>query len=143
MDPDDPEGIQMLDTDADHVSVALRLPEGYKFLQDMHHYLNISSSDESVITVPHFDIPDLTFEWPVPVEVHGEGETTLHLEGQVFFCPVTDQIVCIYATLDELYTVRVEEGSEREAVFVIELEIMAELEGARTTYIASVSHCEK
>jgi hypothetical protein len=101
------------------------------FLPDQHHFLNISSLDETIITVPHFDLPDLTFDWQVPVNVHGEGEVTLHLEGQVFFCPRTERTVCIHATLDEDHVVRVVAGSGGEAHIVHDLTVMEELLGAR------------
>ena len=120
-----------LDRDSDSIHVTLRLPEGYIFLPDQHHFMNIGSLDESIMSVPHFDLPDLTFDWPVPVNVRGEGEATLHLEGQVFFCPKDEKTVCIHATLDEEYVVRVAAGSGGEVRIVHELELMDELAGAR------------
>jgi hypothetical protein len=123
--------VQTLDREGKSILLTLRPPDGYMFLPDQHHFLNISSLDETIITVPHFDLPDLTFDWQVPVNVHGEGEVTLHLEGQVFFCPRTERTVCIHATLDEDHVVRVVAGSGGEAHIVHDLTVMEELLGAR------------
>ena len=119
-----------LDRESKSIHLTLRLPEGYMFLPDQHHFLNIGSLDESVISIPHFDMPDLSFDWQVPVIIHGEGDATIHLEGQVFFCPMHDPTICIYATLEEEYVVRVAAGSGKEARILHDLTIMDELLGA-------------
>ncbi len=120
-----------LDRESKSIHLTLRLPEGYMFLPDQHHFLNIGSLDESVISIPHFDMPDLTFDWQVPVIIHGEGDATIHLEGQVFFWPMHDPAICIYATLDEVYVIRVAAGSGEGVRIVHDLTIMEELMGAR------------
>ena len=88
--------VHTLDPDSRTLRLTVVLPSYYMFLPDQHHHLHITSSDETVISVPPFDIPDLTFDWELPVEVHGEGEAVLHLEGQVFFCPVSDESICLF-----------------------------------------------
>ncbi len=123
--------MQTLDREGKNIHLTLRPPDGYMFLPDQHHFLNINSLDESVMSVPHFDLPDLTFDWQVPVDVNGEGETTLHLEGQVFFCPKRERTVCIHATLDEEHVVRVTADPGGEVHIVHDLTVMEELMGAR------------
>ena len=132
---DKDDAAMMMDSGSDVVRVAIRLPEGYMFLPDQHHFMNLGSSDESVISIPPFELPDLTFDWLVPVEVRREGEAVLRLEGQVFFCPVAERTVCIYATIAEEHRVHVVEGSGGTVELVHELEVMDALEGAQTLHV--------
>lgn len=137
MDPEDGQVI-VVGTNAESIRLALRLPNGYMYLPDMHHHLNLSSSDDTVISVPPFGLPDLSFDWKVPVRVGAEGEAVLHLEGQVFFCPVTDRTVCIYATIDEVYPVRVEEMSDDGTAIIHDIEVLDHLLGAHGVRTLSV-----
>jgi hypothetical protein len=121
---------QEMDARETALHLVVRLPPGFMFLPDQHHYLNVRSSDVDVVEVPPFDLPDLTFDWYVPVEVTGEGDTSLRLEGQVFFCPVHDPLVCIYATIDEEWPVRVRAGSGGTVDLVHEIEVMEALDTA-------------
>ena len=102
--------MQTLSLDADTMRVCLRLPEGYKYLPDGQHQVSIGSSDEAVVKVPEFSIPDLGFDWRIPVEVKQEGEVTLSLSGMVFFCPVSDESICMFAAPSADLVVRVVEG---------------------------------
>jgi hypothetical protein len=122
--------IQEMDVSERTIHVVVRLPAGYMFVPDQHHYLNVSSSDRSVVGVPPFDLPDLAFDWEMPVTVLGEGRTVLHMEGQVFFCPARDATLCIYASIDDEWAVRVREGSDRHVELVHEVEVMEALDGA-------------
>jgi hypothetical protein len=124
--------VQVLDRDSRTIRVAVRIPEGYRFLPDRHHYLVVLSSNEDVLEVPPILIDDLSFDWDVPVEVLGEGETTLEMRGLVFFCPASEGLVCIYGRVEDTLTVRVEEGSGGGVEFVHDVEAMEELEGGRT-----------
>ena len=130
MDPTDVNAIQEMDANETTVHVAIRLPPGYMYVPDQHHYLNLSSSDESVVTVPPFDLPDRSFDWRLPVDVRGEGRTVLRLEGQVFFCPANEATLCIYATVDEEWTVRVRAGSDRCVELFHEVRVMEALDTA-------------
>lgn len=118
--------VQTLSLDADTIRVCLRLPEGYKFLPDGQHQVSIESSDESVVRVPEFAIPDLGFDWRVPVEVKHEGEAKLSLSGMVFFCPVSDESICMFAAPSADLIVRVVEGdASGDCEMVHDIEIMA------------------
>jgi hypothetical protein len=120
------EDVQTLSLDADTIRVCLRLPEGYKFLPDGQHQVSIESSDEAVVKVPEFSIPDLGFDWRVPVEVKGEGEAKLSLSGMVFFCPVSDESICMFAAPSADLVVRVVEGDAGgDCELVHDIEIMA------------------
>jgi hypothetical protein len=115
---------QTLSLDADTIRVCLRLPEGYKFLPDGQHQVRIESSDDNVVEVPSIDIPDLSFDWRVPVTVRSEGEATLHLEGMVFFCPISDESICMFAAPSADVIVRVVEGGG-ECEVVHDIKVMA------------------
>jgi hypothetical protein len=116
---------QTLSLDADDIRVCLRLPEGYKFLPDGQHQVTIESSDESVLDVPEFSIPDLGFDWRVPVEVKQAGEAKLSLSGMVFFCPVSDESICMFAAPSADLIVRVVEGGTGgDCEIVHDIEIM-------------------
>ncbi len=120
------EEVQTLSLDADTIRVCLRLPEGYKFLPDGHHQVSIESSDESVVRVPEFSIPDLGFDWRVPVEVKQSGEARLSLSGMVFFCPVSDESICMFAAPSADLIVRVVEGDAGDDCEIVhDIEIMA------------------
>ncbi len=121
--------LQTLGHDVDRLRLTLVLPSHYTFMDHPHHHLHISSSDEDVVYVPPFSIPDSDFDWELPFEVRGEGEAILHLEGQVFFCPVTDDTLCIWASIDDRYHVRVEEGAGRPEL-VHDIDILECLEHA-------------
>ena len=88
--------VQRLDPGSDSIRLHLRLAEGYKYLPDGHHTVSVTSSDESVVAVPPFVPPDLSFDWPVPVEVRGDGEVVLRVQATVFFCPVSDESICLF-----------------------------------------------
>ena len=118
--------VQTLSLDADTIRVCLRLPEGYKFLPDGQHQVSIKSSDETVLRVPEFSIPDLGFDWRIPVEVKTEGETKLSLNGMVFFCPISDESICMFAAPSADLIVRVVEGDGAgDCEIVHDIEIMA------------------
>ncbi len=131
MDATDVNPTQEMDASETTIQVVVRLPPGYMYIPDRHHFLNVSSSDDSVVSVPPFDLPDLSFDWQMPITVRSEGWVTLHLEGQVFFCPINDATICIYATIDEEWTVRVRAGSDRGLELVHEVKVMEALDGAR------------
>jgi hypothetical protein len=136
------DGVQTLDIGSESIRITIRLPEDYTFLPDQHHFLNVGSSDESVISVPPFELPDMTFDWQVPVEVRGEGEAVLHLEGQVFFCHIAHRTVCIYATIDKEHRIRVVEGSVGRAELVHEIEVMDAMDGAQSLrVVVHPVHC--
>ena len=117
--------VQTLSLDAETMRVCLRLPEGYKFLPDGQHQVSIGSSDETVLRVPEFSIPDLGFDWRIPVEVKQEGEATLTLNGMVFFCPVSDESICMFAAPSADLIVRVVEGdASGDCEMVHDIEIM-------------------
>ncbi len=118
--------VQTLSLDADTMRVCLRLPEGYKFLPDGQHEISIASSNNDVIRVPEFSIPDLGFDWRIPVEVKQEGEATLTLNGMVFFCPISDESICMFAAPSADLVVRVVEGDGAgDCELVHDIEIMA------------------
>jgi hypothetical protein len=125
--------VQVLDRDRGSIRVAVKIPEGYRFLPDRHHYLVVLSSNEDVLEVPPILIDDLSFDWEVPVEVLGEGETTLEMMGLVFFCPATEGLVCIYGRIEDHLTVRVEAGSGGEVEFVHHVEAMEMLAGGHAS----------
>ncbi len=117
--------VQTLSLDAETMRVCLRLPEGYKFLPDGQHQVSIASSNETVLRVPEFSIPDLGFDWRIPVEVKTEGETTLTLSGMVFFCPISDESICMFAAPSADLVVRVVEGDGAgDCELVHDIEIM-------------------
>ena len=127
--------LQTMGLDADSLRLTVVLPSYYMFLPDQHHHLHIGSSDEDVVYVPPFGIPDTGFDWELPVEVRNEGEAVLHLEGQVFFCPVSDATICIWATVDERFHVRVQAGGGRVEI-VHEINILDTLDAARASRVA-------
>jgi len=136
-DPDAEGHVHILDVDTNNLRLTVVLPSYYMFLPDQHHHLHFSSSDESVISVPPFDIQDMGFDWDLPLEVNGEGEAVLHMEGQVFFCPVSDTTICIWATVDEQYHVRVQRGAGHRLELVYDIDIQDTLDGATATRMAS------
>ena len=111
---------QRLDRTSDAIRLHLRLAEGYKYLPDGHHTVSITSSDESVVSVPPFQLPDISFDWRVPVVVHGEGEAVLRVEATVFFCPVADESICLFNSCDIEQPVVVGEGGQVDIVHDIE-----------------------
>lgn len=114
----------LMDSNRDTVRVWLRLPEGYKYLPDGQHTVLLASSDESVLFVPPFDIPDTSFDFRVPVEVRGEGETTLHLQAMVFFCPTSDESICMFNACDVEQPVVVLGGTGADVEIVFDIEPM-------------------
>jgi hypothetical protein len=118
-----------MDRDGRSIRVAVELPGGYEFLPDRNHYLMVESSDESVLAPSPIPIDDLAFDWEVPVDVRGEGETTLSLKGMVYFCPASDALVCISAHIDEKHDVRVSAGSGGAIELVHRVEDAEELPG--------------
>jgi len=136
-DPAAEKHVHILDTDSRTLHLTVVLPSYYMFVPDQHHHLHVSSSDESVISVPPFEITDLSFDWELPVEVNGEGEALLHMEGQVFFCPVSETTICIWATVDEQYHVRVSRGEGHRLELVYEIDILDTLDKATATHIAN------
>jgi hypothetical protein len=115
---------RLMDSDRDSLRLWLRLPEGYKFLPDGQHTVLLGSSDESVMAVPPFGIPDLTFDWRVPVVVGEDGETTLHLQAMVFFCPTSDESICMFNALDVEVPVVVLTGAGTDLEIVHDIELM-------------------
>lgn len=94
-------------------SIRLRftLPEGYKFLLDAPHTVSVTSTDDGVIHVPPFTMPDTSFDYTVPIEVTGEGSTTIKVFGTLFFCPESDESICMFDGCDlEVPVVVSEEG---------------------------------
>ena len=138
-DPSAERHVHILDADGSTLRLTVVLPSYYMFLPDQHHHLHVSSSDESVISVPPFEITDMSFDWDLPMEVHGEGDAILHMEGQVFFCPVTDATICIWATIDERYHVRVERGAGHRLELVYDIDILDTLDEATATRIANAA----
>ena len=134
---------QTLDVDTKSLRLTVVIPSYFMFLPDQHHHLHISSSDEEVLYVPPFDIPDMDFDWDLPLEARTEGEAILHLEGQVFFCPVSDATICIYAAIDERYRVRVEKGSGQRLEVVHEVDILDTLDTAVATRVAANGAAEE
>lgn len=145
MNEDPSRPVQTLDRDSESIHIALRIPEGYRFLPDRHHHLHILSTDETVLEVSSVSTDDLAFDWDVPVEIHGEGETTLIMTGMVFFCPASDALVCIYAQINLEQTVIVKAGSGCKVEIVHHIDLMDELPGGRTIKVRSEegrkAHC--
>jgi hypothetical protein len=121
MDEVMPEPVEM-DAAIEAVRVWLRLPEGYRFLPDGAHTLVLTSSDEAVVSVPPFELRDLSFDHMVPVEVRGEGETTLTVQAMVFFCPLSDESICMFNACDVEQPVVVREGSGGRVEIVHDIE---------------------
>jgi hypothetical protein len=135
VDLDGEQVIMKVDPGAEGLRLTVVLPRHYTFVPDQHHHLHVASSDEDVVYIPPFDIPDSDFDWELSLDVRGEGDTVLHLEGQVFFCPVSDATMCIWATIDDRFHVRVEPGGNRvlELVHVVDLmECLEHASGARS-----------
>ena len=128
--------VKTLDPGAEGLRLTVVLPRHYAFVPDQHHHLHVSSSDEDVLYVPPFGIPDTTFDWELPLEVRGEGEAVLHVEGQVFFCPVSEATMCIWATIDDRFHVRVGPGGNRVLELVHEVDLMECLEHANVARAA-------
>ena len=142
-DPSAERHVHTLDADGSKLRLTVDLPSYFKFLPDQHHHLHISSSDESVISVPPFEITDISFDWELPMEVHGEGDAVLHLEGQVFFCPVTDATICIWATIDEMYDVRVLRNAGHRLELVYDIDILDTLDEATAARIANAAMADE
>ncbi|UCC92208.1 MAG: hypothetical protein JSW25_05905 [Thermoplasmata archaeon] len=136
--PDTEDHVHTLDQDSDTMRLTVVLPSYYMYLPDKHHHLHFTSTDEAVISVPPFEVTDLTFDWELPVEVHGGGEAILHLEGQVFFCPVADATICIYATIDSRYHVRVERGAGHRLEIVHDVTILDTLDQTGVSHLPPV-----
>lgn len=83
-----------------HFNLRFELPEGYKWLPDGAHHMSITSSDSEVIEVPHFQLPDLSFDYKVPIEVKREGRTILSIHAMLFFCPTADESICMFGGCD-------------------------------------------
>jgi hypothetical protein len=110
--------VQTIDLNAESIRVCLRLPEGYKFLPDGTHSVNITSSDERIVAVPTFELPDLSFDYRVPVKAIGQGEATLRIQAMVFFCPVSDESICMFNACDVEQPVEVvKEGGDGVEIF--------------------------
>lgn len=131
--------VKTVDPRAKDLRLTVVLPSYFMFIPDQHHHLHISSSDEDVVYVPPFDIPDNHFDWHLPVEVRGEGETVLHLEGQVFFCPVSDATRCIWATIDDRYRVRIEPGGNQTLELVHDIDILECIEQTSVGHTAATA----
>ena len=110
--------VQELDTDRETVRVRLRLPQGYKLIPDGAHTVVLTSADDEVLLVPPFDLPDLGLDYQVPVVVKGEGETVLHLQAMVFFCPESDESICLFNACDVEQPVVVRAGSDGDVEIV-------------------------
>lgn len=134
---------QTLDANSKSLRLTVVLPSYYMYLPDQHHHLHIGSSDESVLFVPPFDIPDMDFDWDLPLEARAEGEAILHVEGQVFFCPVSDATICIWATIDERFHVRVKAGSGQRLEIVHEVNIPDTLDSMVTSRVTTVDAADE
>jgi hypothetical protein len=124
MDGDEAPAPVWMDRGSESIRVWLRLPEGYKFLPDGTHQVTVSSSDDGVVHVPPFALPDLTFDYRVPVEVRDEGKATIRVQAMVFFCPVADESICLFDACDVEQPVVVLEGQEGYVEIVHDIEPM-------------------
>jgi hypothetical protein len=115
-----PRPVQRIDPRSDGVRLRIRLAEGYKVLPDGHHSVSVTSSDEAVVAVPPFEPPDLSFDWRVPVEVRGRGEALLRVQATVFFCPVSDESICLFSMAGVDQPVVVADGGQVEIVVDVE-----------------------
>jgi hypothetical protein len=129
--------VKTVDPGAEHLRVTVVLPSYFAFVPDQHHHLHIASSDEDVLYVPPFGIEDTDFDWQLPLEVRGEGEAELRMEGQMFFCPVSDATRCIWATIDDRFLVRVERGGGTLLELVHDIDILECLEQTSAASTAS------
>ena len=113
-----------MDMASESIRVWLRLPEGYKFLPDGAHQVTVSSSDDRVVRVPPFALPDLSFDYRVPVEVVDEGKASIRVQAMVFFCPVSDESICMFNACDVEQPVVVLEGQEGDVEIIHDIEPM-------------------
>ena len=116
--------VQKMALGAKSIRVNLRLPEGYKFLPDGAHSINVTSSDERIVAVPHFEPPDLSFDYQVPVDAVGMGEATLRIQAMVFFCPTSDESICLFNACDVEQPIEVERGAEGGVEIFYDIEPM-------------------
>lgn len=120
--------VRTVDPGAHELRLTVVLPAYFQFVPDRHHHLHVSSSDEGVVNVPPFEIEDPGFDWRLPLEVGSVGDAVLRLEGQVFFCPVSDATRCLWATVDESFRVRVEPGGSPVLELVHDIDLLECLE---------------
>jgi len=99
-----------LDPGAKTLHLRLGLPRGYKWTEGASHHVAVESKNDDVVHVPPFKVPDLTMDWMVPIEVRSEGRTVIKVTGAVFYCPVTDENICMFGPLDLSIPVLVEPG---------------------------------
>jgi hypothetical protein len=99
-----------LDPGAKALHLRLALPRGYKWTEGASHHVTVASQNDDVVHVPPFKVPDLTMDWMVPIEVRSEGRTIITVTGAVFYCPVTDENICMFGPLDLSIPVVVEPG---------------------------------
>lgn len=90
----------------------IRPPPGHKWIPDAAHTVEVSSTDDDVLHVPPWTRPDLSFDWRIPIEPRREGRAAVRIHGMLFFCPVADEMVCLFDMLDATVPVLVEEGGE-------------------------------
>ena len=99
-----------LDPRARVLHLTLALPPGYKWTDGASHHVTVASQNDDVLHVPPFKVPDLTFDWKVPIEVRAEGRTIITVSGAVFYCPVSDESICMFGPLDLSIPIVVEPG---------------------------------
>ena len=96
-------------------------PPGHKWIPDAAHTVEVSSTDDDVLHIPPWKRPDLSFDWRIPIEPRKEGRAGVRIHGMLFFCPVADEMVCLFDMLDVTVPVLVEEGGD----YVLEVEHVA------------------
>ncbi len=106
---------------AKSITLRFTLPEGYKFLLDAPHTISVMSTDPDVIHVPTFIIPDASFDYTVPIEVMGEGSATINVFGTLFFCPVSDESICMFDGCDLAVPVVISEEGDGTLEIVHEI----------------------
>ena len=98
---------------AREMHLRILLPPGYKWIPGGAHSVEVGSTNEDVLHVPPWTRPDLAFDWHIPIEPRTEGRADVTVRGMLFFCPVSDESVCLMDMLDVKLPVLVEEGGEQ------------------------------
>ena len=96
----------------------IRPPPGHKWITGAEHEVQLASTDDEVLHIPPWAFPDLSFDWRIPIEPRKEGRAGVRIHGMLFFCPVADEMVCLFDMLDVTVPVLVEEGGD----YVLEVE---------------------
>jgi DNA-binding beta-propeller fold protein YncE len=116
---------QTVSSDAQTLRIIIRAPEGYHLNSLAPSKLTLSSSSEDVVRPEQaeasWSTDDPSVEVEVPISV-GSGQAILSAAGEVYYCRLGDEAICLIDNIDIALPLTIEGGAANaEAVLEYEL----------------------